>query len=109
VGRAAGGVGAQVPAGGTLAAIAAEKAAIIRSGVAVSAAPPPPTGGQRTPWAAALPEGPRLVDYIRRQAPAFAAVLPTSFIADLAARDLARYGATSYADADPVGLPTVTW
>jgi hypothetical protein len=38
------------------------------------AAAPPPTGGQRTPWAAALPEGPRLVEYIRRQSPAFAAV-----------------------------------
>jgi hypothetical protein len=39
----------------------------------------------------------------------FAAVLPTSFIAELAARDLARYGDTSYPDADPTGVPPVTW
>ncbi len=41
--------------------------------------------------------------------PTFAAVLPTTFIADLAGRDLSRYGATSYPDADPDGLPAVTW
>jgi Type I phosphodiesterase / nucleotide pyrophosphatase len=39
----------------------------------------------------------------------FAAVLPTSFIADLATRDLAPYGSTSYPDADPDGIPPVTW
>jgi hypothetical protein len=39
----------------------------------------------------------------------FAAVLPTSFIADLAGRELATYGDTSYPDADPGGLPDVTW
>ncbi len=35
----------------------------------------------------------------------FAAVLPTSFIADLAQRDLAPYGDTRYVDADPGGVP----
>ncbi|HET7236683.1 MAG TPA: alkaline phosphatase family protein [Actinomycetota bacterium] len=39
----------------------------------------------------------------------FAAVLPTSFIADLAARDLSAYGATTYPEADPDGIPPVTW
>ncbi len=45
----------------------------------------------------------------RLGAPAFAAVLPTTFIADLAARDLGPYGSTGYADADPGGVPPVTW
>jgi hypothetical protein len=35
----------------------------------------------------------------------FAAVLPTSFIADLAARDLSAYGSTRYPEADPYGIP----
>jgi hypothetical protein len=39
----------------------------------------------------------------------FAAVLPTSFIADLAARDLSRYGASGYPEADPYGIPPRTW
>jgi hypothetical protein len=39
----------------------------------------------------------------------FAAVLPTSFIADLAARDLAPYGSTAYPEADPDEIPPVTW
>jgi hypothetical protein len=39
----------------------------------------------------------------------FAAVLPTTFIADLALRDLTPYGSTRYADADPDGVPPVTW
>ena len=40
---------------------------------------------------------------------AFAAVLPKSFIADLGARDLSRYGDTRYLQADPDGVPPVTW
>jgi hypothetical protein len=39
----------------------------------------------------------------------FAAVLPTSFIAELSGRDLSRYGGTAYPIADPNGLPPVTW
>jgi hypothetical protein len=39
----------------------------------------------------------------------FAAVLPTTFIADLASRDLSRYGETRYPQADPDGIPPVTW
>jgi hypothetical protein len=35
----------------------------------------------------------------------FAAVLPTTFIADLARRDLAPYGETRFPDADPGGVP----
>jgi hypothetical protein len=37
----------------------------------------------------------------------FAAVLPTSFIADLARRDLSRYGETRYVEADPHGIPSL--
>lgn len=47
-------------------------------------------------------------DAIRRDrlgARSFAAVLPTTFIAELAAVDLARYGATRYPGADPYGIP----
>jgi hypothetical protein len=32
-------------------------------------------------------------------------VLPTSFIAELAGRDLAPYGTTRYPEADPDGVP----
>jgi predicted AlkP superfamily pyrophosphatase or phosphodiesterase len=39
----------------------------------------------------------------------FAAVLPTSFIADLSRRDLAPYGESAYPDADPYGIPPITW
>jgi len=39
----------------------------------------------------------------------FAAVLPASYIAELAHTDLARFGATAYDDADPGGMPAVTW
>jgi hypothetical protein len=39
----------------------------------------------------------------------FAAGLPASYIAELAQTDLARFGATRYTDADPDGLPAVTW
>jgi hypothetical protein len=45
----------------------------------------------------------------RLDARTFAAVLPTSFIAELASADLSRFGETSYPDADPLGLPPVTW
>jgi type I phosphodiesterase/nucleotide pyrophosphatase len=45
----------------------------------------------------------------RLQDRAFAAVLPTTFIADLASRDLSRYGDTRYPQADPDGIPPVTW
>jgi hypothetical protein len=45
----------------------------------------------------------------RLDARTFAAVMPTSFIADLASEDLSRFGETSYRDADPLGLPPVTW
>jgi hypothetical protein len=58
--------------------------------------------------------GDNLGDYIRPAAvrrdrldtKAFAAVLPTGFIAELADRDLARYGVTRYPEGDPGGLPT---
>jgi hypothetical protein len=39
----------------------------------------------------------------------FAAVLPAPYIAELAGTDLARFGATAYDDADPGGMPAVTW
>jgi hypothetical protein len=39
----------------------------------------------------------------------FAAVLPTSFIAELTDADLSVYGDGDYADADPGGIPPVTW
>jgi hypothetical protein len=39
----------------------------------------------------------------------FAAVLPASYIGELASTDLARFGATAYEDADPGGMPDVTW
>ena len=39
----------------------------------------------------------------------FAAVLPASYVAELAGTDLARFGATAYEDADPGGIPAVTW
>ena len=39
----------------------------------------------------------------------FAAVLPATYIAELTRTDLARFGATRYPDADPDGLPAVTW
>jgi hypothetical protein len=45
----------------------------------------------------------------RLSARSFAAVLPTTFIRDLATRDLARYGETAHAGADPYGIPPVTW
>jgi hypothetical protein len=49
-------------------------------------------------------------DAIRRDrlgARSFAAVLPRTFIAELAAGDLARYGTTRYPGADPYGIPPV--
>ena len=39
----------------------------------------------------------------------FAAVLPASYIAELAGSDLSRFGETAYPDADPDGVPPVTW
>jgi len=45
----------------------------------------------------------------RLQDRTFAAVLPKSFIADLAAGDLSRYGDTRYPEADLDGIPPVTW
>jgi len=39
----------------------------------------------------------------------FAAVFPKSFIEDLVERALAPYGDTSYRDADPDGIPSVSW
>ncbi len=52
---------------------------------------------------------PAAVKRDRLDAEAFAAVLPNTFIADLATRDLARYGTTRYPEADPDGVPPVTW
>lgn len=49
-------------------------------------------------------------DAIRRDrlaARSFAAVLPKTFIEDLAGRDLSRYGETAYPQADPNGIPPV--
>jgi hypothetical protein len=43
----------------------------------------------------------------RLDARSFAAVLPTSFIAELAERDLSMYGDTRYPEADPGGLPVL--
>lgn len=43
----------------------------------------------------------------RLGARSFAAVLPTSFIADLSSRDLAAYGDTAYPGADPDGIPPI--
>jgi hypothetical protein len=45
----------------------------------------------------------------RLAAKTFAAVLPTSFIAKLAGHDLGQYGHTRYPEADPGGMPTITW
>jgi len=39
----------------------------------------------------------------------FAAVLPASYIGELAASDLSRFGETMYPQADPDGVPPVTW
>jgi hypothetical protein len=39
----------------------------------------------------------------------FAAVFPKSFLAELVGRDLVRYGETAFADADPYGVPPVSW
>ncbi len=39
----------------------------------------------------------------------FAAVLPTTFIAELAGTDLSRYGDTAYPGADPHGVGDVRW
>jgi len=39
----------------------------------------------------------------------FAAVLPASYIAELARSDLSRFDPTAYGDADPEGMPVVTW
>jgi hypothetical protein len=36
-------------------------------------------------------------------------VLPVPYIGELASTDLARFGATAYDDADPEGMPVVTW
>ncbi|MCI0632785.1 MAG: alkaline phosphatase family protein [Actinobacteria bacterium] len=52
---------------------------------------------------------PAAVKRDRLDAEAFAAVLPRTFIADLATRDLAPYGTTRYSEADPDGIPPVTW
>jgi hypothetical protein len=45
----------------------------------------------------------------RLQERSFAAVLPVSYIGELASTDLARFGVTAYDDADPEGMPVVTW
>ena len=45
----------------------------------------------------------------RLDARTFAAVLPRTFIAELAAQDLAHYGETAYPEADPDAIPPVTW
>jgi hypothetical protein len=45
----------------------------------------------------------------RLDARTFAAVLPKPFIAELTGRDLAQYGPTVYPEADPGGIPPVTW
>ena len=52
---------------------------------------------------------PAAVKRDRLDAEAFAAVLPAPFIADLATRDLSRYGSTAYPAGDPGGVPPVTW
>jgi hypothetical protein len=52
---------------------------------------------------------PNAVNRDRLEDRAFAAVLPASFIAELAGRDLAAFGQTRYTGADPDGVPPVTW
>ena len=52
---------------------------------------------------------PAAVQRDRLQERSFAAVLPVSYIGELASADLARFGATAYDDADPEGMPVVTW
>ena len=49
------------------------------------------------------------VNIDRLDAKTFAAVLPTSFIADLASKDLSAFGETRYPEADPDGIPPITW
>jgi hypothetical protein len=39
----------------------------------------------------------------------FAAVLPTTFIAELDGADLSAWGSGSFLGADPVGIPPITW
>jgi hypothetical protein len=39
----------------------------------------------------------------------FAAVLAASYIGELASVDLSRFGETAYPDADPDGVPPITW
>jgi hypothetical protein len=45
----------------------------------------------------------------RLDARTFAAVLPTSYIAELAGRDLSRFGRTAYPAGDPTGIPQISW
>jgi hypothetical protein len=45
----------------------------------------------------------------RATARSFAAVLPKTFIADLAGTDLVRYGPTRFVQADPDGIPPISW
>ncbi|MGZ8635830.1 MAG: alkaline phosphatase family protein [Actinomycetota bacterium] len=45
----------------------------------------------------------------RFDARAFAAVLPSTFLEEIAAGDLLRFGQTRYPGADPYGIPPVTW
>jgi hypothetical protein len=52
---------------------------------------------------------PEAIKRDRLSARSFAAVLPTSFLADLSDGDLSRYGETAYPEADPYGIPPVTW
>ena len=49
------------------------------------------------------------IDHNRLDQRIFAAVLPTSFIAELSDADLSVYGGGAYANADPGGVPPVTW
>jgi hypothetical protein len=52
---------------------------------------------------------PAAVRHDRLRERSFAAVLPASYIAELAGTDLRRFGTTAYDDADPEGMPVVTW
>jgi hypothetical protein len=52
---------------------------------------------------------PDAIRHNRLRSTAFAAVIPAGFIADLAGRDLGDYGGTRYLEADPGGLPAITW
>jgi predicted AlkP superfamily pyrophosphatase or phosphodiesterase len=49
------------------------------------------------------------IDRDRLDQPIFAAVMPGSYVEELAGTDLSRFGPGHYPDGDPDGIPPVTW